>query len=394
MCFFANAGDGNDSISIDASAFSYVGPSSLRGDTGNDTLVAPNQDDFASYVDGGIGNDSLVATGAGGAGAIPQTTLSYLAATGAVTVDLGSGRAYGADGNDSFSGFLRAEGSNSDDSLLGGASREALLGGGGNDTLDGGIGDDWLSGGGGINWASYARATDSVTVNLAAGISDGADGIDNLQSIQNVLGGNSADEIRGNNSANLLDGGSGAGNDTLNAFGGNDTLIGGLGDDSVAGGSGTDWASYANASSGITVNLGVGTSSGADGNDSLTGIENVLGGNGNDFIQGNSLANVLNGGAGDDTISGGAGNDLLDFGAGNENYLRGASETGNDTLIGGDGNDTLDLQANWSFLSESGGFSLYQDEADTIYAQSWESVVCFAEGTRIVTPSRLLKFVA
>jgi hypothetical protein len=67
--------------------------------------------------------------------------------------------------------------------------------------------------------------------------------------------------------------------------------------------------------------------------------------------------------------------------------LRGATESGNDTLIGGLGNDTLDLGSNWSYLSASGGFSLYQDDADTIWAQGWEQVVCFAKGTRIVTPN-------
>jgi hypothetical protein len=36
---------------------------------------------------------------------------------------------------------------------------------------------------------------------------------------------------------------------------------------------------------------------------------------------------------------------------------------------------------------DSGGYALYQDQNDTIYTQGWETVVCFAEGTRIVTPN-------
>jgi hypothetical protein len=102
---------------------------------------------------------------------------------------------------------------------------------------------------------------------------------------------------------------------------------------------------------------------------------------------GDVAANTLLGGNGDDTLAGGGGNDWLDFGAGNERLLRSGSESGNDTLIGGLGNDTLDLGSNWSYLSASGGFSLYQDDADTIWAQGWEQVVCFAKGTRIVTPA-------
>ncbi|MBE9603881.1 proprotein convertase P-domain-containing protein [Acetobacteraceae bacterium H6797] len=87
-----------------------------------------------------------------------------------------------------------------------------------------------------------------------------------------------------------------------------------------------------------------------------TMIENAIGGDGNDFIRGNSLANtimgnrgndtiygmdgddVLFGGLGDDWINGGAGNDTIDGGAGND-ILYGGS--GNDTLYGGDGDDTL-----------------------------------------------------
>jgi hypothetical protein len=68
------------------------------------------------------------------------------------------------------------------------------------------------------------------------------------------------------------------GNDTLDGGTGNDTLGGGLGNDTLIGGTGTDWASYANATGAVTVNLGTGTSSDADGNDSLLGdgVNNAL----------------------------------------------------------------------------------------------------------------------
>ncbi|WP_428675192.1 beta strand repeat-containing protein [Reyranella sp.] len=78
-----------------------------------------------------------------------------------------------------------------------------------------------------------------------------------------------------------------------------------------------------------------------------TTIENARGGSGDDVITGNTVANSLYGGGGNDTLkgvggddflSGGSGNDILDGGAGNDT-LDGAS--GNDTLNGGDGNDTL-----------------------------------------------------
>lgn len=53
-------------------------------------------------------------------------------------------------------------------------------------------------------------------------------------------------------------------------------------------------------------------------------IENAVGGGGDDSITGNSVANVLRGGAGNDVLNGGAGGDTLDGGTGNDtaSYMR------------------------------------------------------------------------
>jgi serralysin len=56
-------------------------------------------------------------------------------------------------------------------------------------------------------------------------------------------------------------------------------------------------------------------------------IENAVSGSGNDTLNGNAFANILDGGAGNDSLNGGAGNDTLIGG------------TGNDTLDGGEGDD-------------------------------------------------------
>jgi serralysin len=77
----------------------------------------------------------------------------------------------------------------------------------------------------------------------------------------------------------------------------------------------------------VTVNLATGRTSGAAGRDVLSGVENALGGAGNDYLLGNGLANALSGGAGADRLDGGAGDDTLEGAA------------GNDTLTGGAGND-------------------------------------------------------
>jgi serralysin len=59
-------------------------------------------------------------------------------------------------------------------------------------------------------------------------------------------------------------------------------------------------------------------------------IENAIGGSGNDTINGNSLANQLEGEGGNDSIHGGSGNDTLSGGSGND-VLEG--ETGNDLYV-------------------------------------------------------------
>lgn len=83
-------------------------------------------------------------------------------------------------------------------------------------------------------------------------------------------------------------------------------------------------------------------------------IENAIGGDGNDTILGNNVANILEGGKGRDTISGaeghdsllgGSGNDLLEGGIGDDTLNGGSSSdtlqggAGADTMIGGTGND-------------------------------------------------------
>ena len=84
---------------------------------------------------------------------------------------------------------------------------------------------------------------------------------------------------------------------------------------------------------------------------------------------------------------------MLNFGAGNDEFqwVSGVT-TGDLTLIGGDGNDFLNLGSGWvSGPVTTNDWINFQrtDGSDTVYmfSQGWETVVCFAEGTRIVTPN-------
>jgi subtilisin-like proprotein convertase family protein len=80
---------------------------------------------------------------------------------------------------------------------------------------------------------------------------------------------------------------------------------------------------------------------------SFSGIENAIGGDGNDIIIGNIGANQLIGMRGDDTLNGYGGNDILDGGDGNDrlNGQNGNDEihggSGFDAMIGGAGTDTM-----------------------------------------------------
>ena len=261
------------------------------------------------------------------------------------------------------------------------AGNDIVFGLAGNDILTGNLGDDLLDGGDGIDTASFAAATTSLTVDLsAAGPQDTiAAGIDTLISIENVIGGSAGDSISGDGNANLLEGRNGddiiaglGGNDVLLGgngvdalFGGddNDTFDGGAGGDLIDGEGGIDRVSYSNQTADLTINLnGIDASLGgsAEG-DLLLSIENVTVGSGNDTINGNADANLLDGQGGNDTLNGeegadelrgGAGNDTLDGGADND-ILNGG--IGNDTLLGGEGDDLLHGGAGGDILNGGNG---------------------------------------
>src|SRR5439155_506986 len=134
----------------------------------------------------------------------------------------------------------------------------------------------------GLNGASGTGA-ESLVIPGTNGLAFSQVSIDTLISIENVTGTAGPDEIVGNEQDNVLEG-----------RGGNDVLDGGLGNDTLIGDDGSDTASYAShdlvASSGIIVNLGVGTADGSatalifvsaqqfiPETDILRGIENVSG---------------------------------------------------------------------------------------------------------------------
>jgi hypothetical protein len=124
---------------------------------------------------------------------------------------------------------------------------------------------------------------------------------------------------------------------------------------SIVGGAGTDFVDYSPLATGVTVNLKYHLASFVGGE--VKEVENVLGSQGNDVLDGDESDNVLVGNGGKDLLRGGAGRDLLIGGDGVDDLLGGGGE---DLLIGGRtvyDNDPTRLRRLQSLWSGSGFYS-------------------------------------
>ncbi|MES1201017.1 MAG: calcium-binding protein [Pseudomonadota bacterium] len=330
---FANWDSANDFLflqNLTQNSVSMTGSSlddNITSGNGDDTLIGGAGDDFiqggggADIYDGGTGNDT-----------------AEFQTSDALTIDLTvSGPQAGSQGADTFVSIENLIGGNVGDQFTGDALGNVLDGNGGDDTLAGGdgddtlignFGDDFLDGGVGNDTASYkyeqfTSTPQGVTVSLD--ITDPQDtlafagGVDTLANIENLIGSDYDDTLSGDGGANRLSGIAGA--DLLIGMGGDDTLDGGAGANVLVGGAGHDtlinsdggdsYAAYYDESTvggaGVTVNLqtGVATQFSAE-QDTLVGINSVIGSLGNDTLTGNANANNFYGVNGSDTINGGA----------------------------------------------------------------------------------------
>jgi LysM repeat protein len=103
-------------------------------------------------------------------------------------------------------------------------------------------------------------------------------------------------------------------NDTLEGDGGNNKLVGGAGFDTV---------SYADATSGVTVNLGKTSAQNTigAGTDTLSGFESLTGSQFNDNLVGSKGNDVLAGLSGNDWLDGAKGADYMIGGQGHDGYV-------------------------------------------------------------------------
>ena len=309
-----------------------TGKDKLTGLAGADTLQGGSDDDL---LDGGDGIDTIDYDGP----AAVTVNLSTLTASGGDAQGdvIGAGieniRGTGIY-NDILTGSAVAnvlDGYGGHDTLSGLGGNDTLNGMTGNDILVGGAGADGLDGGDGADMADYSGGVAGVTVNLAAGAGSGGDAAgDTLAGIENVKGSLYQDTLTGDGAANVLQG-----------LLGDDVLRGGAEADTLQGGSGFDTASYYSGAARVLVSLvsGIGSGGEAQG-DTLSGIENLSGSQGNDSLYGNAGVNVLQGWNGNDDLIGRAGKDTLTGGAGEDRFIFAAV---GDSVVGADADIVTDF---------------------------------------------------
>lgn len=198
--------------------------------------------------------------------------------------------------------------------------------GDGDDTVKMGRGNDTLGGGAGDrDLIDLSHITTNTVVNLTSGTASGSDvGSDTITGFEDIRGGAGKDFLTGNGVANIFY--ASAGDDVINGMGGTDTY-------DASGTAGP-----------VTIDLATGYASSAGGVPTLTSIENALGGLGDDFIYGSSVANRLEGGAGEDTINGAGGNDIL-VGGDDDDTLDGGADSDTAVFAGNLANFTVDYLA-------------------------------------------------
>ncbi len=290
-----------------------VGADSLAGGAGADTILGGDGDDTFYYTNAADGVDSLV----GGAG----TDRLIIDTTDNATVDLFSGT-FNVGVNSTISQVENVQTGDGDDTVKGDLNDNVLDGGPGTDKLilneaasflD--LPNQTVTGAGNDTFQNFESFEASLFNDTYIGDANDnqffmSDGNDSVQ------GGGGNDSLFGDLGNDTIDGGSG--DDSMGGGAGEDVFIGGVGADTMEGDAGDDVLDYSAATAAVNVDLGDG-----DGDDSIVGVEKLIGSDFNDTLGDNS-AGTFN-----DTIDGGDGSDQI------------TSGSGDDTLNGGDGDDTI-----------------------------------------------------
>jgi len=237
--------------------------------------------------------------------------------------------------NDVLAGFTgndKVYGNNGNDTLEGWSGNDTLYGGNGDDYLVGHAGTDALVGGAGWDVAGYiylAANSNGYTIKVTGTLAGSATiAVKNNASqlvaattleTDSVSG---LEQINGSNSKDYIHLGTVGQQEGARGYGGNDTIVGG-------GGTDADFARYDYLATGYRAVVDLSTSTntakvyalttaGPVGGtltetDTLSGINGIVGSNGNDSMTGGAGNDWFRGLAGNDTFSGGAGGDWIDY---------------------------------------------------------------------------------
>lgn len=233
--------------------------------------------------------------------------------------------------------------------------------------------------------------------------------IDNLYSVEEIIGTDRPDEFFGSKFADIFHGADGDdyiegndGNDRLYGDKGNDTLRGGNGDDQLYGGDGND---------NLIGGFGNNYLNGGDGDDELQVQGNslaknvLLGGKGNDKLYGSEGMDLLDGGEGNDVLKGGYGNDIyrylsgyghhiIDDDGGKNDMLSLADIDFRDVAFKREGNDLIMYKAEGDVIAigHKNGITFkkwFEKEPNDISNHKIEKI--FDKNGRIITPESLEK---
>jgi Ca2+-binding RTX toxin-like protein len=247
-------------------------------------------------------------------------------------------------------------GSAGEDHIFGGGGNDRICAGGGDDTIEGGTGSDRIDAGAGGDEVIGGNGSDLVLAGPGTDTVFGERGNDRLYGgpgDEDYLNSGLGDDTVGGGPGNGDHAIGGVGNDHLSGGPGNeDVLEGDLGTDTIDGGPGAhDVASYVLAGQsavypggiGVDIDLAAGTATG-DGEDTLRGIEDVVGTPFADTLLGDAEPNELYGGGGADELIGAGAGDAA-FGGTGLDLCREVASAESCELSGGRADDAADEAA-------------------------------------------------
>ncbi|WP_299032167.1 calcium-binding protein, partial [uncultured Sulfitobacter sp.] len=349
---------------------------------GNDEVITGRLTTNNDTLDGGDGTDKLTVDG------VYVNTVTYDLGAEEVrvsglgkTADIISFENIEIDGGE---GVIGTDGANNilvnnsfvaNNVIEGRGGEDTIQGGNGSDSIDGGSGEDLFIDNMEDGSTTILGGTSDDTLDLSGatgGVTGGAGSISSntttatltLNSIQDLIGTDFADDISEETGGNLNGISLGLGNDTLRGTvnGTSDVFDGGDGIDTYIETSSNSRVLDLEGEVGGSIPVPLidfENATGGGGNDTITGTHadaNILiGMDGLDIINGLDGDDTLEGGAGDDTLNGGRDNDRLD-GGDDQDRLEGS--TGEDTLLGQAGNDTLFGQGDNDVLRGGDGIDL------------------------------------